>query len=107
MPTTIDTDSGLATLINIFNVDPQQRQELRGLLQASTEGVICKLPGWISTNMLESIDASRIIIYSQWKSVDDIEAMRSSPELAAYFPKISALATMEMAVCDVCYVRHA
>jgi quinol monooxygenase YgiN len=107
VPTTIESDSGVATLINIFSVDPQQSEELRGLLRASTEGVICKLQGWISTNMLESIDASRIIIYSQWKSVGDIEAMRSSPELGSYLPKIRALAAVEAVVCDVSYVRHA
>jgi quinol monooxygenase YgiN len=104
--TTIESNSGVATLINVFSVDPQRCEELRGLLQASTERVICKLQGWISTNILESIDASRIIIYSQWKSVGDIDALRSNPELAAYFPKISALAAMEAVVCDVSYVRH-
>jgi quinol monooxygenase YgiN len=107
MNTTIQIDSGITTLLNIFTVEPQNRQELVGLLKGSTESMMSKMPGWVSTNFLESKDGCRVIIYSQWRSAKDIDAMRKNPEMGPYLQKIAALAKFEAVTGDVTYVRHA
>lgn len=106
METTIRADDGLATLINIFTVEPENREKLVGLLKDSTETMMSKLPGWVSTNFLETKDGRRVIIYSQWRSPKDVEAMRQIPEMPPYLQRIAALARFEAMLCDVSYIHH-
>src|ERR1041384_1157562 len=106
MDTTIRVDSGTATLLNIFTVEPDNREKLIELLEASTENMMKKLPGWVSTNFLTSKDGRRVVIYSQWKSAKDIDAMRQNPEMGPYLQRIAALAKFEAMVCDVSSVHH-
>jgi quinol monooxygenase YgiN len=42
-----------------------------------------------------------VIIYGQWRSADDIAAMRQRPEMPAYFERVKAIAQMEGMTCDV------
>jgi len=106
MDTTIRVDSAVTTLINIFTVEPENRPKLVELLKSSTENTMSKLPGWISTSFLDSKDGRRVLIYSQWRSAKDIEAMRQNPEMGPYLQKIAALAKFEAFTADVTYVRH-
>ncbi len=104
--TTIQAHSGYATLINLFTVEPENRQKLVALLKEGTETLISRMAGWISTNFLDSRDGRRVIIYSQWRSVEDIEAMRQNSELAPYFQRLAALATFDAIECAVSDVHH-
>lgn len=106
METTIRVDDGLATLINIFTVEPENREKLVGLLKDSTETMMSKMAGWVSTNFLESKDSRRVIIYSQWRSPKDVDAMRQNPDMGPYLQRIAALARFEAFLCDVSYVHH-
>ena len=106
METTIRVDDGLATLINIFTVEPENRQKLVGLLKDSTETMMAKMAGWVSTTFLESKDGRRVIIYSQWRSPKDVEVMRQNPDMGPYLQRIAALAQFEAILCDASYVRH-
>ena len=106
METTIRVDDGLATLINIFTVEPENREKLVGLLKDSTETMMSKRPGWVSTNFLETKDGRRVIIYSQWRSPKDVEAMRQIPEMEPYLRRIAALARFEAMLCEVSYIHH-
>jgi quinol monooxygenase YgiN len=107
METTIRADRDTTTLLNIFTVEPENRQELVELLKGGTETLISKMAGWISTNFLNSKDGRRVIIYSQWRSVKDIEAMRQTPQMKPYFQRLAALAKFEAIECEVAYVHHA
>jgi quinol monooxygenase YgiN len=107
MYTTIRADDGVATLINIFTVEPENRDALIGLLKESTETSMAKKPGWISTNFLASRDGRRVVIYSQWRRPEDIDAMRQDPNMGPYLKKIAAIAKFEAMTCDVTYVHHA
>jgi quinol monooxygenase YgiN len=88
-------ESNPVTLVNILTVEPTDQPELLALLRNSVEGTISTLNGWISTCLLASDDKQRIIIYSQWKSVADIHAMRKHPKMAACFPRLAALASFD------------
>jgi quinol monooxygenase YgiN len=107
METTIRADADLTTLINVFSVEPDNQQMLVELLKEGTEGVFSKSAGWISTNLLRSKDGKRVVIYSQWRSGNDIEAFRQNPNTRPYFQRIAVLAKFEAFECDVPYVHHA
>jgi len=107
MDTTIRVSDGLTTLVNIFTVEPENHQKLVELLKGSTETMISKTPGWISTNFLSTKDSRRVIVYSQWRSVKDIETMRQNPEMGPYLQRIAAIAKFDAMACDVTYVHHA
>jgi quinol monooxygenase YgiN len=53
------------------------------------------LKGWRSTTLVTSADGHRIVIYSQWDSQADIEAMRNDARMMAYFPQIGELAAFD------------
>ena len=106
MQTTIRATDELATQVNIFAVEPEDQQKLVQLLKEGTEGFFSKKAGWISTNLLSSKDGRRVLVYSQWRSLKDIEAFRQDPNFGPYFKGIAAIAKNETIPCDVTYVLH-
>lgn len=86
------------TLVNVLTVSSDRQYELVELLRQNTETVIKTLKGWISTSLVASSDGKRVVIYSQWETPADVEAMRSDPRMVAYFPKILELATFDSIV---------
>ncbi len=93
------TEPSSATLINVVTVKPgASQQAVLESLRHNTETVIMTLKGWVSTTLVASTGGDRVIIYSQWDSAADIEAMRADPRMQAYFPKISELAAFDATV---------
>jgi quinol monooxygenase YgiN len=107
MNTTIAVTKDVTTLINILTVEPENQQKLSKLLRDSTESVITRLDGWISTSFIAATDQRHVIIYSQWRDLASVEAMRTNPDMVAYFPKIAAFAAFDTFVGDVVYNHHA
>jgi quinol monooxygenase YgiN len=97
----INADAKLTTQVNVLSVAPEHRDRLVALLKDGTDAWIRKLPGFISSSLHVSHDSRRVVIYSQWRSVDDIAAMRQRPEMPAYFERIKEIAQMEGMTCDV------
>jgi quinol monooxygenase YgiN len=107
MSTTIAVTKQITTLINILTVEPENQQKLIELLRRSTENVVSKLDGWISTSFIAGKDQRQVVIYSQWRDVASVEAMRANPDMVAYFPKVAALAAFDGFAGDVVYNHHA
>ncbi len=107
MTTTISVDANVVTLVNVLTVDPANQPKLLAMLRDNTENTIRTLNGWISTSLVASKDLRRIVIYSQWKTVADVEAMRADPRMVAYFPQLAALASFDSLVGDVVVAHHA
>ena len=97
----IDADAKLTTLINVFSVAPDDRDQLVALLKEGTAAWISKVPGFVSSSLHVSRDGQRVVIYGQWRSADGIAAMRKHPQMPAYFERIKAIAQMEAMTCDV------
>jgi len=97
----INASANLTTLINVFSVAPEERDQLVALLKEGTDAWISKVPGFVSSSLHVSRDGRRVVIYGQWRSADGIAAMRQRPEMPAYFERIKALAQMEAMTCDV------
>src|ERR1700722_4632678 len=107
MRTPIAWTKQIPPLINILTVEPENKQKLIELLRRSTENVVSKLDGWISTSFIAATDQRHVVIYSQWRDVASVEAMRANPDMVAYFPRIAALATFDGFAGDVVYNHHA
>ena len=106
MTSSIAVDSNVVTLINILTVEPEKQPELLTLLEHNADTTIRTLNGWISTNLIASQDKRRVIIYSQWRSLADVAAMRTDKRMMEYFPRLTALASFESVVGDVAAVFH-
>jgi len=107
MSTTITVTKEVTTLINILTVEPENQQKLIRLLHDSTENVVSKLDGWISTSFMAASDRCHVVIYSQWRDPASVEAMQSNPEMVAYFPRVAALAAFDSFAGHVIYNHHA
>jgi quinol monooxygenase YgiN len=107
MSTTIAVTKEVATLINVLTVEPENQQKLIELLRSNTENVVTGLDGWISTSFIAAKDQRHVVIYSQWRDFASVEAMRTNPEMIAYFPRIAALAAFDSFAGDVVFNHHA
>jgi antibiotic biosynthesis monooxygenase (ABM) superfamily enzyme len=91
--TTISMNADVATLINVFTVDPERQDELFQILHEATEQVIRFQPGFISANFHKSLDGRHVANYAQWRSVADLEAMLVSPESQEHLRRASEIAS--------------
>jgi quinol monooxygenase YgiN len=107
MNTTIAVTKEVATLINVLTFEPENQDKVIELLRGSTENVVSRLDGWISTSFIVAKDQRRVVIYSQWRDVASVEAMRTNSDMVAYFPRIAALAALDSFAGDVVYNHHA
>jgi quinol monooxygenase YgiN len=82
-------------LINLLKVQPGKQEALIALLKQNTDAVIRTLHGWKATQLIAAKDGAGVVIYSEWETPAAVEAMRSDPRMKAYFPKISALASLD------------
>lgn len=101
MTPSINADAKLTTLINVFSVAPEDRDQLVTLLKQGTDAWVSKVPGFVSSSLHVSRDGRRVVIYGQWRGADGISAMRQHPEMPAYFERVKAIAQMEAMTCDV------
>ena len=88
------------TLINIFTTAPENLDRLVALLRDGKEAWISKAPGFISSTLHIARDNRRVVICGQWRSADDIAAMRGHPEMPAYFERVKALTEVDAITCD-------
>jgi heme-degrading monooxygenase HmoA len=68
----VSQEGNLVTLINVFETKPEQQQELIEDWIRFVEEVSDK-PGLIGTALHRSIDGTRVVNYTQWRSKDDLE----------------------------------
>lgn len=80
----ISRESGLLTLINVFETTPDQQQALIDQWIRFTETVRNE-PGYIGTALHKSADGTRVINYAHWRSQADFDAFLKRH--AADFPQ--------------------
>ncbi|MHB0970761.1 MAG: antibiotic biosynthesis monooxygenase family protein [Thermoanaerobaculia bacterium] len=91
--TTIDAESSVVTLINVYEVAPERQAELAQLLAEGTEKVMQHMPGFVSVNIHRSLDGTRVANYTQWASQEDFDRMLESPQAQAQMKEFAAVAT--------------
>ncbi|QUX28750.1 antibiotic biosynthesis monooxygenase [Nocardiopsis akebiae] len=105
--TVISANDGLAVLVNVFEVEKEKQQQLVDVLNEGTEKVMKNRPGFVSVNILASLDGTKVINLAQWNSPADIQATMADPEAQAYGKKAAALATPAPGVYSVVSTHHA
>ena len=90
--TTISREQDLVTLVNVFDVAPENQQRLVELLAEATETIMNKMPGYISANIHKSLDGTRVVNYAQWESREDFEAMLRNPEVGPHMGRVAEIA---------------
>ncbi len=90
--TTIEQNSGYATLINVFTVDPDRAAELAALLHTATDDVMRHRPGFRSANIHLSTDGTRVVNYAQWDSAEAYRAMLEDPTTQRHMREAATLA---------------
>jgi heme-degrading monooxygenase HmoA len=99
--TAISKHNKVATLINVFIVEPQNQQKLVDMLTKATEATMKNIDGFISANIHKSLDGRRVVNYAQWQSVEDFEAMTKIPEAMEHMKPINEIATADFHLYEV------
>ena len=99
--TTISKSNKLVTLINVFTGAPSHQQEVVDLLAHATATSVRHAPGFISASLHRSLDGTRVVMYAQWRSIEDYEAMRENPAPLPYLQQAVALAKFEPGMYEV------
>ena len=99
--TTISKSNKLVTLINVFTGAPAHQQEIVDLLARATETSVRYAPGFISASLHRSLDGTRVVMYAQWRSIEDYQAMRENPAPLPYLQQAVALAKFEPGMYEV------
>ncbi len=88
----IGREMGVVTLINVFEVAPEDQGRLVELLVRATDEVMSERPGYVSANIHRSFDGTRVTNYAQWRSREDLEAMLSDPVAAEHMREAGKIA---------------
>ncbi|MGE5510765.1 MAG: antibiotic biosynthesis monooxygenase family protein [Bacteroidota bacterium] len=89
---TIDPEAKGVTLINIYEVAPDNQTKLVKLLSEGTDNVMGTLAGFISASIHQSLDGTRVANYAQWASKEDFDRMLQNPAAQARMKQFAALA---------------
>ncbi len=98
--TTLSLDNSLTTVIIIFQVKPEQQQELIEAIEEFLETVKTQ-PGFVSANLHKSIDGVKVANYAQWSSLEEFEAFRNNQEVQAKAAKLFELGTSDSHVYEI------
>jgi heme-degrading monooxygenase HmoA len=102
----IAPNTEMATLINLFNVEPENQEELVNILKGGAADLLSKQPGYISSSVHRSKDRKHALVYSQWRNQEDFEAVRTNSALQQYFARVREIATFEPVSYEVSYVHR-
>ena len=86
MPT-ISTNNEVATVIIIFNVEPEKQQQLIDTI-AEFVNTVKHLPGFVSANIHKSLDGVKVANYAQWKTKEDFEKFLNNSKVQENAAKI-------------------
>lgn len=92
---TISKENDVATLVNVFTVEPENQQRLVDMLLEATEQTMKGLPGFVSASIHKSLDGVRVANYAQWRSREDFEAMLKNPDATAHMEPIMEIAKFD------------
>jgi len=98
---TISKENDVATLVNVFTVEPENQQRLVEMLLEATEQTMKGLPGFVSASIHRSLDGVRVANYAQWRSREDFEAMLKNPDATAHMKPIMEIAKFDAHLYEV------
>ena len=99
--TMISKSNKLVTFINVFTVEPANQQQLLDLLARATDTAVRHAPGFISAKLHRGLDGTKVVMYAQWRSLEDYEAMRQNPAPLPYLEEALTIAKFEPGTYEV------
>src|SRR3977135_4187623 len=98
---TISPSRRLVTLINVFTGESANQRQVLELLGRATETSVRHAPGFISASLHRGLDATKVTMYAQWRSVEDYQAMRENPAPLPYLQQALAIAKFDPGMYEV------
>lgn len=90
--TTLNPDDRYLTLINTFEVAPENADQLVEVLHEAA-ATMRKLHGFVSANLHVSTDGKRVVNYVQWRTQADFDAMLQNSEAQPHMKHAADIAT--------------
>lgn len=102
--TTIQTNDGVVTQINVFTVAPEKQQQLIDLL-CEAAVFASGLPGWISASIHRSLDGTKVVNYAQSKDLESAQAIIAALREAGWLDRNKALGEAHPGLYEVVFTR--
>jgi hypothetical protein len=100
--TTISSDTGVITLINVFTCAEPRQNELVAALDSATTEFFAQQPGHICTIVHASMDKTRVVYYAQWASMAYVDDLQNNREAQDRLSTIMTIAeSSDPRLCDV------
>ena len=99
--TTTSKDAKLVTFINVFTVESANQQRLVELLTRVTETSVRHARGFVSAALHRSLDGTKVTMYSQWRTIEDYQAMRKDAAQLPYLQEALTIAKFEPGMYEV------
>ena len=93
--------TNIITLINVFAVDPANQHRLVDLLTRATDRFVSRVPGLKSSTLHRSVDGTKVIMYAQWRSAGDYQAMRKDPGPLPFLEEALTIAKFEPGMYEI------
>lgn len=101
--TTLNPDDKYFTLINTFEVNPEDAEKLIDILHEAA-ATMRELRGFVSANLHLSNDRKRVVNYAQWRTRADFDAMLKDPGAQPHMKAAADLAkSYDPAFYTLCY----
>src|SRR6218665_968685 len=85
------TNTSEVTLIDVFDVQPENQQKVADIIIQLTEQYIKKQPGYISATIYLDVDGKKVFNIGKWKTQEEFQAILKSTEIMASIQKAIAL----------------
>jgi hypothetical protein len=90
--TVIESDRGVVTQINVFEVEPDNVDLLVDTLKEAAR-TVTHIPGWMSINLHVSLDRTRVTNYAQCASKEAWDAVMEVIYANGFIDRLIAIAT--------------
>jgi quinol monooxygenase YgiN len=91
----IATDPDIVTFMNVFILEPANQQRVIDLLTEVTDRWVRHAKGFLGAVLHKSPDGTRLVMYSQWQSPEDYQAMREDPGPLPFLQEILPMVRFE------------
>ena len=92
----VENENGLGPIavVGLFTVEPGRQEELIEAINFAGE-VMRNKPGFLGSTLVASLDGTRVINYSAWRSTADLHAAREDPAGVEAAERMFAIAVPE------------